>query len=1218
MHKLSLYLILIFGAAGLFAQSPHRNSIGNRDCSSCHISSTWKVDKDKMQFKHEETSFVLSGQHSSVDCAACHKSLVFSEAQTDCFSCHKDIHQNTVGINCERCHTTNTWIVKNIIQIHQLGRFPLVGIHQSIDCQRCHQTYSNLNFQPINSTCFSCHSNNYYSTTAPNHVVAGYSTDCESCHSVSSPVWAAQNTSHDFFPLKGGHNINNCFACHKQNTFVGLSQDCASCHLSNYNNTSNPNHAALKMSTDCKSCHSINSFLQAAYNHTTTGFALTGKHFSISCNDCHKGNAVVTTTCVSCHQANYNSAPNHLAQSYPTDCTMCHSTTNWTQANFNHATTGFLLTGAHNAVTCNSCHTKGFGTISTTCVSCHQANFNSAVNPNHVSLALPTDCSTCHTTTAGWKPATFAIHNNYFVLTGAHTTITCNNCHTNGYSAIPSTCVSCHQANFNSAPNHVVQHYPTDCTMCHSTTNWTQSNFNHATTGFPLTGAHTTVTCNSCHTNGFGTIPSTCVSCHQANFNSALNHVAQSYPTDCTMCHSTTNWTQSNFNHATTGFPLTGVHTTVTCSSCHKNGFGAIPSTCVSCHQANFNSTTNPNHVSLALPTDCSTCHTTAAGWKPATFAIHNNYYVLAGAHIPLTCANCHNGIYSTNIPNTCYGCHKTNYDKTTNPPHASTGFGTDCQTCHTQSVWQPATFNHDQQFFPIYSGSHNGKWTTCAECHTSSTNYAVYSCMTGACHPQSSTNNQHSSVQGYSYVASQCLACHPRGTSGGFNHATSIFPLTGAHITVTCIQCHQNGYPNTPTTCVACHQTDFNNTNNPSHKSLALSTDCLTCHTTTAGWGNALLPNHGTYFQLTGAHLTVATCATCHNGNFTNTTPATCVGCHQTSFNTAVNPNHTLAGIPTTCETCHTSTAWIPSTFSHVNTGFALTGLHNTIQCSACHAGKVTGSSALCASCHQSVYNTALNHVAQSYPTTCELCHNTTDFKQATFNHANTTFPLTGAHTTITCTNCHKNGFGSIPITCVSCHQADYNNAANPNHSALSLSTTCQTCHTTNAGWAPATFSTHSTYYVLAGAHISLACSSCHTNNTYNGSTPKTCIGCHQTDYNATSNPNHVSAQFSTDCVSCHSQTVWTGATFNHDATFFPIYSGRHNGRWTLCTQCHQDPANYLTFTCMSSGCHAKASIDSHHSGVKNYVYAAANCYSCHPKGNAGISIIRPGNKID
>ena len=46
---------------------------------------------------------------------------------------------------------------------------------------------------------------------------------------------------------------------------------------------------------------------------------------------------------------------------------------------------------------------------------------------------------------------------------------------------------------------------------------------------------------------------------------------AAGFPTDCTLCHTTTNWTASTFNHNTTSFPLTGAHTTVACASCHVN-----------------------------------------------------------------------------------------------------------------------------------------------------------------------------------------------------------------------------------------------------------------------------------------------------------------------------------------------------------------------------------------------------------------------------------------------------------------------------------------------------------------------------------------------------------------------------------------------------------------------------------------------------------------------
>ncbi|MBK7230141.1 MAG: hypothetical protein IPH97_15015 [Ignavibacteriales bacterium] len=210
--------------------------------------------------------------------------------------------------------------------------------------------------------------------------------------------------------------------------------------------------------------------------------------------------------------------------------------------------------------------------------------------------------------------------------------------------------------------------------------------------------------------------------------------------------------------------------------------------------------------------------------------------------------------------------------------------------------------------------------------------------------------------------------------------------------------------------------------------------------------------------------------CKSCHNGNYT-TTPDQCVGCHQSDFNSAINPNHTAAGIPTTCEQCHTSTNWTPSTFDHATTGFTLLGSHQSIQCSSCHEGTTSGLNNLCITCHQPDYNAAPNHTAQSYPTNCELCHNSVLWNQTNFDHQNTNFPLTGSHTTVTCQQCHSSGYTGTSTECFSCHQTAFNNAVNPNHTAAgipttceschnsSLATTCENCHTTNPGWAPATF---------------------------------------------------------------------------------------------------------------------------------------------------------------
>ena len=61
--------------------------------------------------------------------------------------------------------------------------------------------------------------------------------------------------------------------------------------------------------------------------------------------------------------------------------------------------------------------------------------------------------------------------------------------------------------------------------------------------------------------------------------------------------------------------------------------------------------------------------------------------------------------------------------------------------------------------------------------------------------------------------------SCHTTsGWPGGkFNHATTQFPLTGAHLPLACAQCHGDGvWRGKPTACVACHQRDYDRRDDP------------------------------------------------------------------------------------------------------------------------------------------------------------------------------------------------------------------------------------------------------------------------------------------------------------------------------------------------------------------------------------------------------------------
>jgi len=1144
------------------------------NCIECH---TTKPGWKPAEFRIHDAQFfpIYSGKHNNewTLCTDCHKNPS-NYAENTCIDCHAhnqsdmDNHHREVGgyiynsAACLECHPTGN--AEGGFN-HNTSSFPLTGAHITADCSGCHAN----GYAGTTTVCSDCHINNYNQTTNPNHTENNIGIDCETCHT-TDPEWkpATFPTHNNYYILSGAHGrvASDCFSCHQGN-YVNSPNTCVGCHLTVYNQTTNPPHLTAQFSTDCETCHNNEAWVPSTFNHDGQYFPIySGKHNGEwnLCTDCHTNPTnYAQFSCIDCHTHNQaQTDPQHNGiggYSFNSEaCYACHPTGEG-QGGFNHNTTSFPLTGAHTTITCISCHANGYAGTPTECVACHNTNYNQTTNPNHNTLGISTDCASCHTTNPDWKPATFAIHNQFYVLQGAHASIAnnCFSCHNGNYNSTPNTCFGCHSANYNQTtnPNHATAQFPTDCETCHNQNAWQPStfnhdgqyfpiysgkhngkwdacsdchqnpsnfaiftctttchpqnstnqehnniagyaynsdaclachptgsgggSFNHNTSNFPLTGAHLTLDCIDCHANGYAGTPTDCLACHSANFNQTTNpnHNSLGLPTDCATCHTTNpGWKPATFAIHNQFYPLTGGHATVAgdCFGCHQGNYNNTPNVCSGCHINNYNQTTNPNHTALSIPTDCASCHTTNPDWKPATFAIHNQYYILQGAHASIAndCFTCHNGNYN-NTPNTCFGCHSANYNQTTNPNHASAQFPTDCETCHTQTAWQPSTFNHDGQYFPIYSGSHNGKWDVCSDCHQNPTNFAVFTCTTN-CHSQNSTNQEHSDVTGYVYNSDACYACHPTGNGGGsFNHNTSNFPLTGAHLTLDCIDCHANGYAGTPTECVACHSANFNQTTNPNHNSLGLPTECATCHTTNPGWKPATFGIHNQFYPLTGGHATVA---------------SDCFGCHQGNYN-------------------------------------------------------------------------------------------------------------------------------NTPNVCSGCHINNYNQTTNPNHTALSIPTDCASCHTTNPDWKPATFAIHNQYYVLQGAHASIAndCFTCHNGN-YNN-TPNTCFGCHSANYNQTTNPNHASAQFPTDCETCHSQSAWQPSTFNHDQQYFPIYSGEHHGKWDACSDCHPNPADFSVFTC-TTNCHPQNSTNQEHNGVSGYQYNSIACLQCHPNGGGGAKMLKPLNR--
>ena len=960
-----------------------------------------------------------------------------------------------------------------------------------------------------------------------------------------------------------------------------------------------------QLAIPCEGCHTTVSWkpirAKPEFDHNTdTKYPLRAMHANVACSLCHV-NAVFTKVgkqCADCH------ADIHRRQ-FGAACQDCHTVRGWkvsVDAVKNHFNR-FPLFGAHAAVTCDSCHRQAaagvFYGLSTQCVSCHLTDYQKAQAPSHVAANLPLDCQVCHGVDR-WQGAKFD-HARFtnFALVGAHASLECAQCHAGGrYAGTPVDCYGCHVKDFNTAqnPNHVTAGFPHDCLLCHSFVSWQGATFNHNTTPFALTGAHTTVQCAACHVGGkFAGTPTDCASCHLADFQNTTNpnHVQAKFATKCDTCHTTSSWQSATFDHNTTKFPLTGAHATVACAQCHVGGrFAGTPTDCYSCHVKDYQSANSPNHLQAGFPQDCTICHTTAQ-WNGAKFDHSKTGFNLAGAHASASCQQCHAGGKFAGTPTDCASCHITDFNNSKNPNHQLAGFSTNCALCHTVVQWKGGFFDHSTTKFPL-TGAHVA--ATCVQCHVSGP-YAATSTDCASCHLKdfTGTTNPNHVTGGF---PTACATCHTTTSWQGaqFDHNKTPFPLTGAHATVACAQCHVNGkFAGTPIDCASCHLSDFNKTTNPNHPAAGFPTNCTFCHTTTT-WQGAKFDHSKTPFPLTGAHSTVQ-CAQCHtNGNF-SALSTDCASCHLSDFNKTSNPAHVKAGFPTACTLCHTTTAWQPSTFNH-NAAFPLTGAHTTLLCAQCHTnGNFTSVPTDCASCHITDFNktTSPAHAKAGFPTNCSFCHTTTAWQPATFDHSKTAFPLTGAHSAAQCSQCHTNGnFTSVPTDCASCHLTDFNKTTSPAHAKAGFPTTCSFCHSTTA-WQPATFDHSKTAFPLTGAHTAVQCAQCHVNGNFT-TVATDCGSCHLTDYQKTTNPAHAKAGFPTTCAVCHNTTSWLQATFDHSKTAFPL-TGAHTS--VQCSQCHVN-GNFTSVPTDCASCHL-----ADYNKTTNPAHASAGfptaCATCH-----------------
>lgn len=283
---------------------------------------------------------------------------------------------------------------------------------------------------------------------------------------------------------------------------------------------------------------------------------------------------------------------------------------------FDHAETGFELTGGHNFVPCESCHVGGqFAGTPTECVACHSINGRFNATPKPVEHIFTSErCDACHST-IGFQAVPVVDHHEVFGR--------CENCHNNIV-----------------VPGKPVDHIPVhnQCSDCHSDLSWQPVRFNHDTVGD---------NCISCHNNinalgqPAGHIPvlrEECGGCHFTSFFNPVREVNHDLLSeDCASCHFG--------QHAQTTFPADHISVDPICKDCHNTTAFSPPrevdhqhvrGECQSCHATDKPMT----HISIQPNAPCSACHTSTEVW--ASVPVVNHDWVMG------TCRSCHDGVTAT------------------------------------------------------------------------------------------------------------------------------------------------------------------------------------------------------------------------------------------------------------------------------------------------------------------------------------------------------------------------------------------------------------------------------------------------------------------------------------------------------------------------------------------------------------------------------------------
>lgn len=259
---------------------------------------------------------------------------------------------------------------------------------------------------------------------------------------------------------------------------------------------------------------------------------------------------------------------------------------------------------------------------------------------------------------------------------------------------------------------------------------------------------------------------------------------------DCSACHTPHGWKQlaggtggDGFDHARTGFPLTGQHAHTGCVECHSGG-RKLSRECSSCHV---------DAHQKRLGSQCDDCHTASSFLDVRALELHRlTRLPLTGMHALADCTACHQRQGENRFrsaPADCFACHARDYRRSDIHPLHVGGAGTppsapfprDCGQCHRATSWAPAILasgdlraklaegalqrapESHELLFPLARGSHKG--AACGDCHRSQALPQAVACTGCHAHGPVRLGEQHQSVPAFAR-GTACLSCHPGGAA--------------------------------------------------------------------------------------------------------------------------------------------------------------------------------------------------------------------------------------------------------------------------------------------------------------------------------------------------------------------------------------------------------------------------------------------------------------------